>query len=153
MTAVIAFIFKFSALAFNLLIAFIFISQKKGNDKLVRTLGSFLIGLVLPFGYVLARYLSSGSDIWVRISLTVVIAYLLTELLMDYILNVDFRSKWTTHLPYILLEYTTFFGLIYTAFTISDIWGWAVTITFWIAMACLIYLYAGRKGKKTGKRK
>ena len=148
MTAESALIFNFSALTFNLLIAGIFIAMKKGNEKLVRRLGSFLIALAVPFGYVLASYLISGTNLWVRLSLTVVLAYLLTELLMDYILKLDFRSKWTTHIPYILLEYAAFFGLIYTAFTISEVWGWMISVTFWAAMACLIYLYAGRKKKK-----
>lgn len=149
MTGITTFIFGLSAVAFNLLIAGIFIAQKKNETRLVRTLGIILIFLALPFGYVLVRYLTSGTNIWVRISLGVVLAYLLTELLMDYILKVDFRSKWTTHVPYILLEYAAFFGLIYTAFTISQAWGWAVSVTFWIAMACLIYLYAGKKKKKS----
>jgi len=141
-------IFGISAVAFNLLIAGIFVAQKKGDIRMIRTLGPIVIALSLPFGYVLYRYLMRGGNVWVRVALTVVLAYQLVELLMDYILKIDFRSKWVTHVPYILLEYAAFAGLIYTAFSISEFWGWTVSVTFWISMTALVYLMMGRKNKK-----
>ena len=149
-------IFGVSAIAFNLLIAGVFIAQRYGKTKLVRRLGPAMISLAVPFTILLVHSLRAINDRWIRVGLTVVVGYLLVELLMDYILMVDFRSKFITHLPYILLEYAAFAGLIYTAFTISEFLGWAVSVTFWLAMAALIYLYAGirkdkqkKKGKKT----
>lgn len=141
-------IFGISAVAFNLLIAGIFISQKKGDICLIRTLGPIVIALSIPFSYVLYQYLMRGGNVWVRVALAVALAYQLVELLMDYILKIDFRSKWVTHVPYILLEYAAFAGLIYTAFNISEFWGWAVSVSFWIAMTALLYLMLGRKRKK-----
>lgn len=143
-----SFIFGISAVAFNLLITGIFVAQKKGDIRFInRTIGPIVIALSLPFGYVLYRYLMRGGNVWVRVSLAVVLAYQLVELLMDYIFKIDFRSRWVTHVPYILLEYAVFAGLIYTAFTISEFWGWTVSVTFWIAMAALVYLMMGRKKK------
>ncbi len=141
-------IFGISAIAFNLLIAGIFIAQKKGDLRMVRKIGSMVIALSLPFGYVLYQNLMEGGNIWARVALAVVLAYQLVELLMDYLLKIDFRSKWVTHVPYILLEYAAFAGLIYTAFTISDFWGWTVSVTFWVAMAALLYLMKGREKSK-----
>jgi len=141
-------IFGISAVAFNLLIAGVFIAQKKGDIRIIRTLGSIVMALALPFGYVLYQHLMKGGNVWARVALAVVLAYQLVELLMDYILKIDFRSKWVTHIPYILLEYAAFAGLIYTAFNISEFWGWVVSVTFWVAMVALVYLMMGRQRKK-----
>jgi len=70
------------------------------------------------------------------------------ETLLDFILKYDFRKKPITHVPYIILEYITFFGFIGISFYIDVISGWIVSITFWAVLASLIYLYSGRKKKK-----
>jgi len=141
-------VFGISAVVFNLLIAGFFIAWPNGKTELVRKIGIGLIALGVPFGLVLYNEITTGQNQYVRITLAVVLAYILTELLMDFILKYDFRSKFITHVPYILLEYGAFISLIYTAFIISDFWGWAVSITFWIAMAALIYYFAKKRKKK-----
>ena len=106
----------------------------------------------IPFLIVLVHALTAGYNPYVSIALAVVLAYILTELFLDFIFVYDFRSRFITHFPYILLEYGAFAGLIYTAFTISERWGWAVSITFWIAMAALVYYFiCESKRKKTQK--
>jgi len=148
MTGFTAVLFGISALAINILIAGVFIAWKQGKMKQMCTLGVLMIALIIPFTIVLTAYLRTGHNPWVRISLAVVLAYLITELLLDYILKIDFRSKWVTHVPYILVEYAAFAGLIYTAFTVSQPLGWAVSITFWIAMASMVIMFAGMKKKR-----
>ena len=146
-------IFTVSAVAFNLLIAGVFLATRADNMKLVRKIGVWLIALVIPFGAVLYHTLTAGSNQNVRVALAVVIAYLLSELLLDFILQFDFRAKWSTHIPYILLEYAAFYALIYTGFTVSEFTGWAVSVTFWMALAALIYYLAGRKKREQKKKK
>ena len=141
-------IFGISAIAFNLLIASVFIASRHEKMRLVRRIGVGLIALGIPFLIVLYHSLTAGHNQYVRIALAVVLAYILTELLLDFILMNDFRSRFITHLPYILLEYGAFAGLIYTSFTISKRLGWAVSVTFWIAMAALIYYFIGESKRK-----
>ena len=136
-------IFGISAVAFNLLITSFFIAWRHEEMRLVHLIGIGLISLGIPFLIVLYHTLTAGHNKYVRIALAVVLAYILTELLLDFIFMYDFRSRFITHFPYILLEYGAFAGLIYTSFTISKRWGWAVSITFWIAMAALIYYFIG----------
>lgn len=144
-------IFGISAIAFNLLISGLFIASRFEKMILVRQIGTGLITLGIPFGAVLYHTLTAGHNQYVSLSLVVVLAYLLVELLLDFIFKYDFRSRLATNLPYILLEYGAFAGLIYTSFTISERWGWAVSITFWVAMAALIYYLLGeiKRKKKT----
>jgi len=148
-------IFTLSAVAFNLLIAGVFLATRAGKMGTVRRIGVWLIALVIPFGIVLYHTITAGGNLYVRVALAVVLAYLLTELLLDFILNYDFRAKWVTHVPYILVEYAAFYALIYVGFTVSEFTGWAVSVTFWIALAALIYYLAGRKksGKKNKRKK
>ena len=146
-------IFGVSAVAFNLLIAGIFIATRYGRMQAVRKIGSGIVALGIPFGFVLAHTLMTGNNLYVRVALAVVLAYILSELVMDFILKYDFRAKWTTHVPYILLEYAAFIGLIYVAFTISEYWGWAVSVTFWVAMGALIYYFKGKKKDKQKNKK
>ena len=141
-------IFGISAIAFNLLITSFFIATRHEKMRLVRLIGMGLISLGIPFLIVLYHSLTTGHNQYVRIALAVVLAYILTELLLDFILMYDFRSRFITHFPYILLEYGAFAGLIYTSFTISECWGWAVSVTFWIAMAALIYYFIGESKRK-----
>ena len=96
-------IFGISAVAFNLLIASFFIAWRHKKTRLVRLIGIGLISLGIPFLIVLYHTLTAGHNQYVPIALAVVLAYILTELLLDFIFMYDFRSRFITHFPYILL--------------------------------------------------
>jgi hypothetical protein len=138
-------VFLLAALAFNLLIAGIFIADKLDRQKLIRAFGLIWLCLALPFGGVLLGYWTSGREWWVLVCLGVVLLYMAVEWLLDYALKIPFRQKLHLHVPYIILEYIALFSLIGIAFSVDRLWGWIISIAFWIVMASLIYLYAGRK--------
>ena len=135
------FIFVLSAVAFNLLIAAIFIAQKLGRDKLVRTFGILWLWLIIPLALVFVSYWQQGRETRILVSFGFVFLYMLVELLLDYVFKIDFRSKLVTHVPYIILEYVALFSLIVIAFDINQVWGWVVTICFWVLMGSLVFLY------------
>jgi hypothetical protein len=134
-------IFIFTAIAFNLIIAGIFIATKLERPKARQTLGIVFMLLTFPLAIVFIRYLIEGLDLGILIRFGLVFLYLLIEFLLDYALKFDFRTKWITHVPYIILEYLALFSLIGIASDINRTWGWIVGIAFWILIACLIYLY------------
>lgn len=143
-------IFVLCAAVFNLSIAGIFIASRFEKTQLIRKVfGPLIIGLSIPFAIILIRYDQMEKGLDVTISLLLVLIYQIAELLLDYIFKYDFRSRWVTHLPYIVLEYGAFFGLIHVASTISKTATWFVAITFWIAMGCLVFLYSGGKPKSS----
>jgi len=141
-------IFVLSAVAFNLLIAAIFIAQKLGREKLVRTFGILWLWLIIPLALVFVGYWQAGREARILVSFGLVFFYMLVEFLLDYVLKVDFRSKPVTHVPYIILEYVALFSLIVIAFDIHQGWGWVVTVCFWILMGNLVYLYWDKIFKK-----
>jgi len=142
------FMFVLSAVAFNLLIAAIFIAQKLGREKLVRTFGILWLWLIVPLALVFVAYWQQGREPRILVSFGFVFLYMLVELLLDYVFKFDFRSKPITHVPYIILEYMALFSLIVLAFAISQTWGTVVAICFWISMISLVYLYWDKIFKK-----
>jgi hypothetical protein len=143
-------VFVLCAAAFNLLIAGIFVAQKKVRHKMTRTLGILWLGLAIPLSIVFVRYLVIGRETWITIYFVCILLYMLVELLLDYVLKADFRSKKITHIPYIILEYIALFGLIGISFAIDRVWGVVVSVTFWMLLACLVYLYwGGKRSRKT----
>ena len=143
------FIFVLSAVAFNLLIAALFIAQKLGRDKLVRTFGILWLWLIIPLALVFVSYWKQGREMRILVSFGFVFFYMLVEFLLDYVFKVDFRAKAITHVPYIILEYVALFSLIVIAFETDRGWGWVVTICFWILMGSVVYLYWDRIFKKS----
>ena len=138
-------VFVFTAIAFNLLIAGIFVAQKKERPNLVRIFGILWLSLALPLAVVFIHYLVVGRPLWVMAYFGFIFLYILVEVLLDYILKIEFRQKWTNHAPYIILEYIALFGLIGISFSVDRTWGFLVSFSFWILLASLIYLYWGRK--------
>lgn len=144
-------VFVITAVLFNLFIVGVFIAQKKGQLKLVRRFGSLMLALALPLIVVFINYLVVGRPLWIMIYFGFIFLYILVEWLLDYALKIEFRKKWITHIPYIILEYIALFGLIGIAFAINRTWGYIVSVSFWAVLGSLIYLYAGRKKKQAAR--
>jgi len=141
-------IFMLSAVAFNLLIAAIFVAQKLGRENLVRTFGVLWLCLLIPLTLVFVSYRSAGRETWILVNFGFVFLYMLVELLLDYVFKVDFRSKPITHVPYIILEYAALFSLMGIAFEIDQTWGTVVAVCFWILMGGLVFLYRDKIFKR-----
>ncbi len=136
-----------AAVLFNLLIAGIFIADKNQNLGWIRRFGIAWLFLVFPLAIVFVHYLLAGRELWVMFCFPGIFLYMAVEFLLDYILKSKFRDKLALHVPYILLEYVALFALIRVAFSVNTTWGYIVSVSFWILMASLVYLYAGRKKK------
>jgi hypothetical protein len=141
-------LFVLTAVAFNLLIAAIFIAQKLGKDKLVKTFGILWLWLIIPLALVFVAYWQTGKEARILLYFGLIFLYMLAELLLDYVFKIDFRSRLITHVPYIVLEYIALFSLIAIAFDIDQRWGMVVSICFWILMGSLIFLYWDKIFKK-----
>lgn len=141
-------VFLLSALAFNLLLAVFFVAQKNRWAKTARVIGILWLLLAMPLAFVFARYLAERRGPAFLVPLAIVLFYMLVEFLLDFVFKVNFRRSWKTHVPYIVLEYIALFSLIGIAFRTDRSWGYLVSITFWILLASLIYLFSGRIRKR-----
>ena len=148
MVGLIGSLFGISAVACNLLVGAMYLVHQKRRVKFENILRLFLITLMVPFTYILSEYLRTGTNLMVRISLTVILAYLLNELLMRSFPKMDYRFRRKINISFIILEFSAFFGQIYIAFTINKIWGWVVSISFWVAFGCLIFYRIAKRNKR-----
>jgi hypothetical protein len=144
-------VFVLAAIAFNLLIAGIFIAQKRKHLQLRTTFGILWLLVAIPLAVVFIHYLTVGRDMKTLVSFGFVFLYMFVELLLDYIFRIEFRENLVLHVPYIILEYAALFSLIRISFSIDRAWGYVVFICFWILMTSLIYLYSDKIWKKANR--
>lgn len=136
-------IFIASAIIFFILVSGIFITSKFGYLVLRWVLGALVMFLIVPFTVVLIGNLKEKAEKPVIISLLVILFYLLLELTLDYILRIPFREMPALHIFYIIVLYVASFNMIGVSFRINWKMGFVVTITFWLSLGSLIYMYLG----------
>ncbi len=139
------FLFVMTAVVFNLQVIGVYVSSKNGRMKIARRFGVMMLFLAFPLAIVFAGYYMMGEEIWSMIGLSVIFLYLLVELVLDFILKIEFRKMPLLHIPYIILFYVVQAALIGIAFSIDTVWGWLVSITFWALLAALVYSLWPRK--------
>jgi len=141
-------IFFGSGVIFFISIIGIFISAARENEKLLRRIGVIIISLLIPLIVVFIHYLVIGQELRRVIYIIVIFIYLIVELLLDFILKIEFRDKTSTHVPYIILEYAACFAFIYNTLAINETLGWIVSICFWVMLATLIYYIITKKKRE-----
>jgi hypothetical protein len=105
--------------------------------------GAIVLSLIFPFTFTLLGYLRENAEKKIIISHLVILFYLFLELLLDYIFIIPFREILVIHVPYIIVFYAADFSMIGVSFNRNRKMGFVVTLTFWILIGCLIYLYLG----------
>ena len=141
-----------AAVLFHLSIVGVYIAQKKGRDTLVRAFGLGTLLLGLPLVFVFGHYIASGEPSWKLISFGFIFLYLLVEFLLDFVFKVEFRKMPIPHILYILLFYIAIIGFIRMSFAVNTIWGYAVSVAFWILLGALIYNLAGQKKRQQARK-
>ena len=131
-------IFIISGIIFfiSMICAFILMINEKW--KTVVIFGVILAVLMVPIVIVLINFIIVGN-LYLIICLILIFAYLLAEFLLDRVFKIDFRSKLSQHIPYIILEWTACFSFLFGAIRIDKIIGWIMAIFFWAFVAALIY--------------
>jgi hypothetical protein len=135
--------FVFSAVIFNILVSVVYISTKFDLMALLQISGFIIISLIVPFAITLRGYLMEKAEKKVIISNSVILLYLLLELLLDYVLKIPFRDILALHIPYIIVFYAAEFSMMSVSFNINRKAGFVVAVTFCILIGCLAYLYLG----------
>jgi hypothetical protein len=134
-------LFVITAVVFNLQVTCVYLASKQKRRDLVKRFGAVLLSLALPLAIVFVYYLAVGRERWITIAFVFIFLYMFVELLFDFILKIEFRKKPQLHIPYIILFYIVEFTFIGIAFSISSIWGYLVSISFWILLAALVYSF------------
>lgn len=130
-----------SANIVNILTAAIFLLRVKGNEKAEYLIGIVVVAMILPLASAII-FNASEKRGWWSVSLpAVLLAFLLAELLLDYILKLEFR---TTPLlwPYLILFYLGSMGMIGYSYIIGRVFGVVTLCTYFINLLAAWYSYS-----------
>jgi CubicO group peptidase (beta-lactamase class C family) len=134
-------IFALSAIAFMLLLALLLAAQKDRRVKTTWVIGILWALLAAPFTLVFSRYLAEGRGVWTLLPLSLVLLFILTKALLDFVLRIDFRRNRMARLVYLALGCLALFSLVWIAFTIHPSWGIPVLVAFGILAVSVIFMY------------
>lgn len=141
-------VFIISSLVFFSSIICVFILTANDKTDKVKVFGIILFVMILPITLILINYIIIGTNIRMVIFLILILFYLVVEFLLDMVLKIDFRSKTSRHVPYIIIEWAACYSFLFGALTLDSIWGWIVAFFFFAFIIALIYNIVKRKRKK-----
>jgi len=126
---------------FNLVMAAIFLTRPKGWKRFERVAGLVLVGMAVPLGAAVILNALGKRGWWVVVLPLPLILHCIVELLLDYILKLDFRK---TRLlgPYLALFYLGQMGLIGYAFIVEPVYGFATLATYFLCLGATRYAHA-----------
>lgn len=113
--------------------------------KTVRIFGVILAVLMLPIIVVLINDIVIVKDIRFVIFSILILIYLMAEFLLDNVFKIDFRSKPSTHVPYIIIEWAAAFSFLFGTIRLDATIGWIIAIFFWTFIVALIYYVIKRR--------
>jgi len=125
----------------NVLLIGIFLSRPFGLKGLERALGVVLIALAAPvlLGVILNAVASRG--LWFVVLPALLVAFLLVELLLDYVLRFDFRAtRWLW--PYLAMYYLSLMGMIGYSFLVGKAYGFITLATYFLNLLATWYSYS-----------
>jgi hypothetical protein len=132
----------------NVLIIGIMLSRPFGLMRLERGLGLAAIACALPMGIAAVLNAVDRREWWTVVLPSLLVTYLIVELMLDYILRLEFRK---TRLlgPYLLLFYLSMMGMIGYAFLANERYGFVTLATYFLGLLATWYSYSrvghGRK--------
>jgi RsiW-degrading membrane proteinase PrsW (M82 family) len=132
-------IFICSSVIFNISVSALYIATKLDDMLLTQVFGGIAVSLIMPFTITLLGYLRGKAKKRTIISNGIIIAYLILEILLDYVLRIPFREILAIHVPYIVVFYAALFSMIAVSFEKNKKMGYSVIVTFLILMACLAF--------------
>jgi len=126
---------------YNLLMTAIFLSRPRGWKRFERIAGLIMVALALPLGAAVVLNLVANRAWWFVVLPLPLILHCLVELVLEYLLKLDFRR---TRLlgPYLALFYLGQWGLIGYAFVVEPVYGFVTLATYFLCLGATRYAHA-----------
>ncbi len=128
-----------SANLMNLIMVIIFLSRVAGTPR-SSIIGAIWFAFIFVLSIVVVLNVRGRRQWWTIALPSLMIAFLILEIMLDYILQIDFRN---TRLlgPYLLLYYAAILGLIGYTFQIGKIYGFITLLTYFMNQIATFYSY------------
>lgn len=123
----------------NIIMVLVFLARASGMPR-IYTVGVIWVAFIVVLSIVVFLNVRSRRKWWTIVLPSLLIAFLFLEIILDYILRIDFRS---TRLlgPYLLLYYLALFGMIGYSFQIGKRFGIVTLVTYFINQIATFYSY------------
>jgi len=116
----------------NVLVIAVFIARLSNRPKIEYWLGIILTLSIVPLAYLFITAIGFKRPFLYFIQIGLMITYLVVELMLDYILKVDFRQNQRIVIPYIMLFFSGTGGMIGVASHAGKVWIIVTVISFLI---------------------
>jgi hypothetical protein len=123
----------------NVLVIAVFIARLSNRPKIEYWLGIILTLSIVPLAYLFITAIGFKRPFLYFIQIGLMITYLVVELMLDYILKVDFRQNQRIVIPYIMLFFSGTGGMIGVASHAGKVWI-IVTVISFLIMAILAFI-------------
>ena len=124
----------------NILMAFLFLARISNLTEVENTLGIAIIAMGFALGYIAYLNIKNCREKWEICLLIPIFLFMIVELILDYILVMDFRSSIIVG-SYIMLYYIGAWGLIGYSFRFEKKWGFITLGTYFLNMILSIHPY------------
>jgi hypothetical protein len=124
---------------FNLLMVGVFIARilKLGMIQAVAVIWIIFI-LILGTGFIYNIW--ANRERWKILIPWLFAIFLLLEVLLDYILQINFRNTFLLG-PYLLLYYASILTMIGYSFLVKRIYGYITLVTYFLSQAAAVFSY------------
>jgi len=124
----------------NITMAGLFASRISGLSQIQNVLGVAALVMGFSLGYMAFLNQKANRDKWLTYLLVPILLFFIVELVIDYVLVLDFRSTvWVG--PYILLYYAGLWGLVGYTFKVNAKAGFITLATYFANMILSILPY------------
>ena len=126
--------------AVNLLLIGLFLARAAGARGAERAFGLGTVVLVVPVVVAVILNAAGGRGWWYVVLPMVLVVFLCVEVVLDYILGLDFRHTrllW----PYLLLFYLAVNAMIGYAFLVGRAYGFVTLATYFLCLLATWYSY------------
>ncbi|MCF8261875.1 MAG: hypothetical protein K9J12_13935 [Melioribacteraceae bacterium] len=125
----------------NLLLIGIFIARIYKKERIEYWLGLIFILTIIPLLIMFINALAANRPFLYFLQLGLIIVFVILELLLDYILKIDFRHDFKIVIPYLILFYASFGGMIGIATYAGKLWSVLAIIGFLVMTAISLLMH------------
>jgi hypothetical protein len=128
-----------TAVAFFISAILVFVFRLLHKPNLGYWIGYFEFLLALPLLILLVTAPSLGRPALYYLQICLMLAWLVVEALLDYILKIDFRQVRWMVISYVTLFFAASGGMVGVAANAGEVWLWIAGILF-LVMAALAFI-------------
>ena len=134
---------------FNLLVAGIFLSRTRRLARAEYLLGLLVMALAVPVAIAATLNALAEREWWAIVLPLPLVLFCLIELLLDYVLKLDFRNTvllW----PYLAVYYLAQWAMIGYSFGVDRVFGFVTLGTYLLCLVVTAYAFS-RGGHERGQ--